>query len=145
MLSPFLTGGVIVEVFKDRKLEVGQKVRVYVNLHKQGMFSIVDMKTGLVCCYAKTCLIKDATFYVSESGREKVRKTKQKLVHAWVRGIFQEADLELHEYDTECQYNPYYHDGFTNNDGYIITEAPFAYMSNKKVYVRSESNDKNTR
>ncbi|MED4068615.1 hypothetical protein [Priestia megaterium] len=132
------------EIFKDRKLEVDQKVRVYVNLHKQGMFSIVDMKTGLVCCYARTCLIKDATFYVSESGREKVRKTKQKLVHAWVRGIFQGADLEPQEYNTEYQYNPYFHEGFTNSDGYIITEAPFAYMSNKKVFVRRDSNDKST-
>lgn len=130
------------ERFKNRKLEVGQKVRVYVNLHKQGMFSIVDMKTGLVCCYAKKCLLKDATFYVSESGKEKVRKTKQKLVHAWVRGIFQGADLDLDDFETEFQYNPYYHEGFTNSDGHIITEAPIAYMSNKKVYVRRDQREK---
>lgn len=134
------------EAFQHRTLKPGQRVRVYVNLHKQGMFSIVDTKTGLVCAYAKSCLISDAIFFVSDKGREKVRKTGQKLVHAWVRGIFQEADLEqIEEYKEVYEYNPYHHEGFTNSEGRVINDAPFAIMADKKVYIRSSENDGTTK
>lgn len=123
------------ESFQGRTVKPGQKVRVYVNLHKQGMFSIVNMQTGLVCGYAKNCLVSQAVFFTSEKGREQVRRTRQKLVHAWVRGIFEGADLEQDEYEEAYEYNPYYHEGFTNADGRIIQDAAFAFLSDKKVFI----------
>jgi hypothetical protein len=125
------------ELVPGRTIEVGQKVRVYVNLHKQGRFSIVDMKTGLVCGYTSSCLLKDAIFHVSESGRQKVIDTKTKMVHAWVRGIFLGSDLEQPERtQKEVRYNPYLNEGFVNREGSIITTSELAYFTNKKVFIQ---------
>lgn len=125
------------EVVKGRSIEIGQRVRVYVNLHKQGRFSIVDMKSGLVCCYVSNCLLENAIFHVSETGKDQVRKTKRKLVHAWVRGTYLGGDINRPQRLTkEIQYNPYYHDGFTDTKGHIIKEAAQAYFENKKVFIQ---------
>lgn len=124
------------ELVTGRKIEIGQRVRVYVNLHKQGRFSIVDMKTGLVCCYTSNCLLEDAVFHVSENGRKQVIKTKRKMVHAWVRGTYLGSDLEQPPtLNKEVVYNPYLHEGFVNTKGEIIKGAKQAYFTNKKVYM----------
>jgi hypothetical protein len=136
LLLFFSRGGMKLEMIHGRTIEPGQKVRVYVNLHKQGRFSIVDMKTGLVCGYASNCLLKDAIFHVSQSGRQKVIDTKAKLVHAWVRGIYLGSDLERPEQITsEVNYNPYVNNGFVNSESDVITNADLAYFTNKKVFI----------
>ena len=129
------------ESFQDRSIQVGKKIRAYVNLHKQGWFSIVDMETGLVCGYAQSCLIKDAVFYVSDKGRERVRKSGRKLVHAWVRGIYMGSDIEKEECSNALQYNPYYHKGFTDQNGHVVEFAELALLKDKKVYVRDEEDE----
>lgn len=124
------------ELVPGRTIEVGQKVRVYVNLHKQGRFSIVDMKSGLVCAYTSNCLLKNAIFHVSQTGRQKVIDTKTKMVHAWVRGIYMGSDLEQPETTRkEVRYNPYLNEGFVDSEGNIINGAELAYFTNKKVFV----------
>ncbi|MGE7305689.1 hypothetical protein ACQKJG_17865 [Priestia megaterium] len=127
------------EMLHDRTLEIGQKVRVYVNLHKQGRFSIVDTRSGLVCGYASSCLLEDAHFYVSPSGREKVRKTKHKMVHAWVRGIFKGADLEGEGFTEAVSYNPYKNETFIDSEGEDVHYAEQAYFTNKKVYLQEKA------
>lgn len=123
-------------MLQGRTIKPGMKVRVYVNLHKQGRFSVVDMKTGLVCGYTSSCLLKDAIFHVSESGRQKVLETKHKMVHAWVRGIYMGSELERPENTTkEVSYNPYTQERFMDAEGNIIETAEHAFFSNKKVYV----------
>lgn len=128
------------EMLHGRTIEPGQRVRVYVNLHKQGRFSVVDMKTGLVCGYTSSCLLKDAIFHVSESGRQKVIDTKTKMVHAWVRGTYVGSELERPETTkTEVKYNPYANKGFVDSDGTIIESADLAYFKDKKVFIERVS------
>lgn len=124
------------ELVAGRTIEIGQRVRVYVNLHKQGRFSIVDMKTGLVCCYTTNCLLKDAIFHVSENGRKKVIATKQKMVHAWIRGTYMGGDVnQPPNLMEEVVYNPYRHEGFMNTKGEIVREAEETYCVDKKVFI----------
>ena len=123
------------EMVQGRTLVPGQRVRVYVNLHKQGRFSIVDLKTGLVCAYATSCLIEDATFHVSVTGREKVRREKRKMVHAWVRGVFKEGEgRKPTNLLTTVHYNPYENETFVSN-GNSVTTSNQAYFENKQVYI----------
>lgn len=123
-------------VLPNRSITIGQKVRVYVNLHQQGKFSIVDMKTGLVCAYSEDCLLQDAVFFVSESGQSKVRSSQHKMVHAWVRGVFVGADIPHPDHlKRKVRYDPYTLDGFTDSTGEIITYSTEAYCSNKKIYI----------
>lgn len=73
---------------RNRKaLTIGQKVRVYRNLYK-GMFSIQDYKTKRVIAYGNHILLSDVHFQISRKGQEKVRRTCQKTVHAYVVGFF---------------------------------------------------------
>jgi hypothetical protein len=47
--------------YKGRKLEIGQLVKVYYNLH-DGSFSIMDKKTRLVYGHGNNILIKNPSF-----------------------------------------------------------------------------------
>lgn len=99
-------------------------VRVYWNFHKN-CYSIVDTITGLVEGYADEVSLEDAVFHVNENGRDEVRETGVKNVHAWVRG--EQADLG--ELDTEIQYNPEETDRFETKDGQEVEEAAAVHLS----------------
>jgi hypothetical protein len=95
------------------------------------------MRTGLVCGYATSVLLQDASFHVSESGRLQVIEQKRKKVHAWVKGIFLGCDFQPQGMELEVNYDPYIYKGFTDPHGNIITYAKFAYLANKKVYIEN--------
>ena len=91
------------------------RVEVYRNLHKQ-LWSVRALEgphRGRVIARCAELVIHGPTFHVQPAGREKVRKTRRKNVHAFVRG-------ELDESITPClpvaghpvTYNPYRHDTF---------------------------------
>lgn len=125
------------DLIPGRAIHPGQYVKVYVNLNKQGRFSIVDMKTGLVCAYVTNCTLTDAQYYVSASGRRKVNETKRKMVHAWVRGYLQEVETDHpDDFHEPVTYNPYLNEAFVNSDNHIIDHAPEVFMANKKTYIR---------
>lgn len=102
---------------------IGQRVKVYYNLHKH-TFSV--KKQELVMLHADYVKLENVEFRVRPGGKEKVRQDKSKNVHAFVIG-------ELIDY---CQYpcdnipeeptgeivtyNPYKHDSFV----YLETEEP---------------------
>src|SRR5690554_3174807 len=58
-------------------------VDVYWNVHKR-LFSI--RYRGVVVAHAREVLVRDASYVVQPAGREKVRDSGQKVVHAFVRG-----------------------------------------------------------
>lgn len=127
------------EFIPGRTLEKGQKVRVYVNLHKGGRFSIVDAKSGLVCGYTENCLLSEATFFVSQSGRKKVMEQQKKFVHAWVKGIYEDDSIEQPLLiNAPVVYNPYKHESFCDQKGNPVYNSTLAYLSNKKVFIPNE-------
>lgn len=82
----------------------GKRVRVYRNLHKK-CFSVKCMKTGLVIAHVNEITLTDATFPVSQAGRNRVLKEKRKNVHAFIQGIVDNNTLVYG--NTKVCYNPY--------------------------------------
>lgn len=105
-------------IVKNRSLVVGQKVKVYYNLHKK-CYSI--QSNGLVVAHADSLKLDDATFKVSEKGRQRVLAEKRKNVHAFVVGAFVVKNKMTP--NENVYYNPYKHKGFTCDDGSILLSA----------------------
>lgn len=72
-----------VKSYKDRTIYAHDKVSVYRNLHKE---CLSIKKGGLVHGYTQMVVLYGVTFSVGKSGNEKTNITKQKNVHAYVKG-----------------------------------------------------------
>lgn len=91
------------------KLDKERSVEVYRNLHRN-CYSI--KQDGLVKAHAEHITLDNCTFHVNEVGRDRVRKTKRKEVHAWIKGYISEyTDLPSSELN-RIYYNPYKNDHF---------------------------------
>jgi hypothetical protein len=114
-------------------------VRVYLNLHKPNHFSIVDHKTGLVIGYSEHVTLSNCTFYIRESGRQRVIKNKRKEVHAYIIGNFITAEYNLpNDQITEIYYNPYITETFIIKvSQQPIYQADLVYCHNRKVFIIS--------
>lgn len=102
----------MLQLYKNRSLEVGKKVRVYFNLHTN-LFSVVSMEgkhKGKVVAHGNGIIIAEAEFKVNKAGQEKVRKAKRKSVHAYVDGLF--SGLTDETLNKQAYYNPYLTDYF---------------------------------
>lgn len=101
-----------------------QKVKVYKNLHN-GLWSIKDVKTGLVLGHTNEVTLYDCEYKVSQKGRERVLKEKQKNIHAYIVGHYlgsnfyprayleRSGDLKSYEQLETVTYNPYKESHFT--------------------------------
>lgn len=84
--------------YKDRVINAHDKVLVYRNLHEN---TLSIRKGNLVHGYAQMVVLYGVTFSVGKSGNEKANITKQKNVHAYVKGsIIFATDFE----DVEATY-----------------------------------------
>jgi hypothetical protein len=120
---------------------IGQRVKVYYNLHKH-TFSV--QKNGLVVLHADYIKLEDVEFKVRPGGREKVRQEKSKNVHAFVNGTLIDFcqypcdDIPEEPVGDIITYNPYKYDTFV----YRETEEPVIYAtevdminSKNKIFV----------
>ena len=132
----------MLEIVKDRKLEQSQEVAVYRNLNRK-CFSIKDKKTGLVVAHADKFRIENVRCKVSEAGRQRVLREKQKNVHALLLGIYiGNCEMDTSQMD-EVYYDPYTLDSFINKrTGEKLTQIDLVYFENGKAYMlRGENND----
>ncbi len=88
------------------------RVECYFNLHKH-VFSVRALEgpdKGKVILHASNVLLKDVSFVVQKAGREKVLRTGQKNVHAFVRGtlVVNDSVLEASAFNEgePVYYNP---------------------------------------
>jgi hypothetical protein len=98
-------------------------IEVYWNLHRR-MFSV--RVNGLVQGrHRRHLALRDAAFVVSEQGRERVRASMQKNVHAWVRGKSVPAYRHMSTSGwTRIEYDPYRFDQFIRSkDGAPVVGA----------------------
>lgn len=90
------------------------RVNVYKNLHKN-LFSVRGK--GIVFRHLDKIVLRDVRFLVQEKGRDKVRATKQKNVHAFVSGyIISEIPKSGLDILGPVWYNPYVVDSFVLGD-----------------------------
>ena len=144
------------------------KVAVYRNLRAEDdiTWSIRSMDRsshfkpfyGRVIAHATHVVLSGCNFVVGESGRQKVRDTKQKNVHAYIQGKLEEAYITkdrlglisqvkitsgkegftLKELDkaSRVYYNPYKHDQFSTEEGSHLFEADKVWLrTSGEVYA----------
>jgi hypothetical protein len=99
------------------------KVKVYRNLHKQ-CWSVKHKQKVIARKYILT--LSNATFKVSQTGRNRVLKEKKKNVHAFVCGELVEVWSEEFGVAVEVTYNPYKYDSFVvKATGEVIVSADY--------------------
>ncbi|AUO78990.1 hypothetical protein [Salinibacter phage M8CRM-1] len=122
-----------------------RKVDVYRNLNKGG-FSLRSRETedyGTVWDVRNAVIVRDARFVVN-AGRERVRETGRKNVHAYVRGVTDPTEpvptadtLRARGY-REVTYNPYEHDNFVFADDQTpIHDARMVVLTDGTAFVES--------
>tara|TARA_R110000824_G_scaffold526_2_gene3320 strand:+ start:2949 stop:3359 length:411 start_codon:yes stop_codon:yes gene_type:complete len=112
---------------KPRKLIV----KVFRNLHMPGVMWSVRGPDGKILMHSKAVLLRNATFIVQPAGREKVRREKKKVVHAFVKGELVSDPQESCEHilglndNVLCSvaYNPYKNDEFVVANNLEIKSA----------------------
>lgn len=110
------------------------KVEVYRNL-RTNQWSIRDVRTRKVFIHKTSLLLSDCSFHVNESGRQRVLRTKQKNVHAFVRGTIS-IPVMTDRIWRKARYNPYETDKFVDERGYVIAEAArVAFWADGSVWV----------
>jgi len=122
------------------------KVFVYYNLHKHcwSVKALEGDNKGRVVAHADTVLVYAAQPRVSQRGRERVLRTKQKNVHAGIVGWVNLDNLSngytQKDIDgwVEITYNPYLYTGFVvkSNPCEMFVGLADCYMSNRKVFHR---------
>lgn len=98
------------------------KVDVYYNLHKKRL-SVRDCETRRVLAHVDGIALKNVTFHVSESGRQRVLRDRRKNVHAFVRGYLDTTPYMrdvMDKCDVQVSYNPYKYNSFVR----IVDASP---------------------
>ena len=111
------------------------KVRIYYNFHKK-LFSVQEKVNGSwkVVEYTKEIFLRNATFKVSEAGRQRVLKEKRKNVHAFVEGEYSGKTDVTSSRIRFVRYNPYIAGHFIDQDSkQKITEAAWAWVTKKGI------------
>lgn len=100
-------------------IDLTKPIFVYRNLNKN-CYSI--KQNNKVIAYANRLCLSNAEFIVRKSGRNLVLKTKQKNVHAFVKGFYSTSgmgtDAKRADLPVKIRYNPY--------------ECPYFYNTNHK-------------
>lgn len=113
------------------------KVDIYKNIRKK-CYSIKSREKenyGRVIDHKTKATIRDVKFVVSEKGRDAVRQTKQKNVHAVLRGYLAEnSNIAGFGPPIPVFYNPYAHQGFIDNRGKLVESAKMVELTPNNVY-----------
>lgn len=115
--------------------DMGRLVFVYYNLHKH-LWSVRDVKSGLVIGHCERVTLKDVKYKVSEAGRLRVISSGQKNVHAGCKGILiPEVDIDLED-AVEISYNPRRKSNFFEAKGEKeVHSDDLVVLANKKAYA----------
>lgn len=99
------------------------RVKVFRNLHFRDrvMWSIQNYnksrKTWLLMMHTPTVILRNAEFQVSQAGRQRVLRTRRKIVHAFVLGdLVLDPDRSMS--GVPVTYNPYKYSQFVVAPGY---------------------------
>lgn len=127
-------------------LALGMKVFVYFNVRLR-LFSIKALEgesRGRVVHHASTVEVLDATFKVSEAGRQRVLKEKRKNVHAGIvgtLGYFGHEPLEHTQDALVFTYNPYKMSTFCTADGTPVHRGRRVVLGPLASYVEGSGSD----
>jgi len=116
------------------------RVFVYYNLHKN-LWSIKSLDSGRVIGHKDIIILGGVAPKISEAGRLRVLKEKQKNVHAGLTGTLKPLKIynNFEESILNCKqitYNPYKYNTFVykDNDNISFEGCQEAVLINKRVY-----------
>lgn len=125
------------------------RVFVYFNLHRK-LFSIKAMEgphKGKVIAHNEDVILYDATFKVSEAGRQRVIREKKKNVHAGVVGYWYPSSFDYRRardmlnMGVPITYNPYKYSSFVTlvgGDKVRMARKVALFAENKRGYIMAE-------
>lgn len=110
------------------------KVKCYFNLHKK-KFSV--QHNGKVILHLDKVVLLNATFKVSEAGRQRVLREERKNVHAYVIGEMQDY-FEPEGVVKDVTYNPYLYSSFVHKkDLTSINKADIVWLNGKTIKAKN--------
>jgi hypothetical protein len=114
-----------------------KQVRIYFNLRTKTL-SLQTKVNGQwkVTAHPFTAYLKNVTFKVSESGRQRVLKEKRKNVHAFITGELIDALPKNYERFDSARYNPYELEKFQCRNK-NIDKADFAILNGRQLFVNN--------
>lgn len=91
------------------------RVFVYFNLHKKvwSIKALEGINKGRVIAHKNKLSVLNATFKVSQAGRNRVLREKRKNVHA---GVVGQLCHHINDFSTQVSYNPYKAEYFYRKD-----------------------------
>lgn len=118
-----------------KTIDLSKPVEVYFNLHKK-VFSV--RQGGLVVKHTEAIVLEDASFVVSQAGRERVLREKRKNVHALVRGKVGSFNIPYADESHPAYYNPYKTKTFIGSNGEPLHNAKIVFLQvdEKKPKIR---------
>jgi hypothetical protein len=108
------------------------KVFVYFNLHKKcfSVKALTGENKGRVIQHTDDIALLLPEFKVSEAGRQRVLREKQKNVHAGVVGWLDVSECSMNkDYYTQVKYNPYKYYSFVTNDEKPVYNGLVAHLT----------------
>ncbi|WP_329431295.1 hypothetical protein OG339_47880 (plasmid) [Streptosporangium sp. NBC_01495] len=115
---------------------IGVQVWVHLNL-RTGLFSISDRRTKRVLYHATDVTLKDVTFIVHESTRQRIIKERCRRVHAWALGTLTAFDTNPDVGGmTRVTYNPYRSGDFTTADDIPVRRAALMIFRDRSGYLK---------
>jgi hypothetical protein len=113
------------------------RVFVYFNLHKRvwSVRALEGEHKGRVLQHASALCLADCTFKVSEAGRQRVLRERQKNVHAGVKGTLVAAPPAGLALPRRVTYDPYKYTTFVDADTFeAVHGSPCVLFSARAVH-----------
>jgi len=123
--------------YKDRQLDETKPVYVYRNLRGDAEHKYSVRQNGLVVAHIDKVLLVDVTFVVNPKGQQRVRATKRKNVHAFIKGVISDSGMGTNSSGKlagKITYNPYTDSGFMC---YNLVSKPFKVNGAMCVIINS--------
>lgn len=97
-----------ITLYKERTINYDKQVQIYRNLsNKDFLWSI--RQNGKIVGHSNAISLTVGIFHVNHGIQQKVRETKRKRVHAWVRGFLEKSSRFIPKDAVQIVYDPYTH------------------------------------
>jgi hypothetical protein len=116
-------------LYKNRYINLEKEVDVYRCLNRKGKFYSIKQR-GVVVGHTDNIVLSDCKFIVNASGKKKAIETKQRNVHAYIRGRI--IHTEQITTSATITYNPFDNNGFVS-EGLPIVEAKGVVINHSGV------------
>ncbi len=116
---------------------MSNRFKVYRNIRRH-CYSLMSVATGKVVRHESVVVMENVKFIVRPAGRDKVRATKRKNVHAFVDGELAGIHIPDLANLVRVSYNPYENDTFVLPDNTPVKSAKFVILNSKDCWITQE-------